>query len=437
VTSVADSAGGADGAGGSDSAGGTDGAGVIDRAARDGCPGETHGAEQPAGWQLLDRWPALARFREPSTRNGFGGKWRRAALPVLWLLVPISNMVSAHPSTLKLVLVGLGVLAFVLIYIVGSLGGLLKPIPGFVVLVAFGVPLTLLGTPTFSILFIYAGAAAGVRLGRWAPAGVVLCTILTAALSWAAGAELGYSLPTAAVTLSIGAMMLAFGRLIAANIELERARHELARLAVNDERMRFARDLHDLLGHSLSVIALKAELAGRLLGEDPDAAAVHVRELEGVARQALVEVRETVSGYRRPVLAAELDGARMALRAAGIDATLERSEVPLEPDVEALMAWAVREGTINVIRHSGARSCRVVIVPGLAATSVEVLDDGCGPGTREADHAAHAHDTGGNGLAGLRERAESMAGRLEAGLGPNGGFRLCVTVPSGRPGVTV
>jgi len=371
--------------------------------------------------RLGERWALLKGSRGPSTRNGFAGKRWRAALPVLWLIVPISNMVSSHSSTLKLVLVGLGVLAFVLIYILGSLGGLLKPIPGFVVLIVFGVPLTLLGNYAFSILFIYAGAAAGIRLGRWAPAGVVLCTVLTAGLSLAAGAELGYALPTAAVTISIGAMMLAFGRLIAANIELGCARHELARVAVDAERLRFARDLHDLLGHSLSVIALKAELAGRLLEEDPKAAAVHIGEVEGVARKALVEVRETVSGYRRPVLAAELDGARMALRAAGIDASLERGRSQLTPEVEALLAWTVREGTTNVIRHSGARHCRVVIEPGPGATSVEVLDDGRGPGEP---------DPVGNGLAGLRERAERMAGRLEVGLGPEGGFRLRVTVPT-------
>ncbi len=389
-------------------------------------PADAAGTRWPGS--LLDRWPALERFYDPSPRNGFGGKRWRAALPVLWLIVPISNTLGSHPSSLKLVLVGVGVLAFVLIYIVGSLGGLLRPLPGFAVLLAFGTALTLLGHYSFSILFIYAGAAAGIRLGRWAPPGVVLCTVLTAGLSLAAGANSGYALPTAAVTVSIGAMMLAFGRLIAANIQLERARHELAGLAVADERLRFARDLHDLLGHSLSVIALKAELAGRLIGEDPQAAAVHVGELEGVARKALVEVREAVSGYRRPVLAAELDGARMALRAAGIDASLKRSRAALDPEVEALLAWTVREGTTNVIRHSGARHCRVVIEPGPNATSVEVSDDGRGPGVP---------DPGGNGLVGLRERVERMAGRLEAGLGPDGGFRLRVTVPSDGPRTAV
>lgn len=368
------------------------------------------------------------RDEEPQTRVVLRGKWWRALLPTLWLIAPISNMLSEHPSTLKLVLVALALAAFVLVYIVGSFLGLLKPIPGFVVLLGFAVVLTLLGTPTFSILFVYAGAAAGVRLGSRALAGVVLCTVLTAALAAAGGAGLEFALSTAAVTLSIGAMMMAFGKLIATNTELQRARHELARLAVADERLRFARDLHDLLGHSLSVIALKAELAGRLLKEDPAAAAVHVGELEGVARKALVEVRETVSGYRRPVLSAELDGARMALRAAGIEARLERSREALAPEVEALLAWTVREGTTNVIRHSGAKRCRVVIEPGPEATSLEVIDDGRGPG--EPDPA-------GNGLAGLRERVERMAGRLEAGLGPNGGFRLCVTVPSHNPGTPV
>lgn len=361
-------------------------------------------------------------MHEP-TRNGFRGKWWRATLPVLWLIAPISNVIEAHPSTAKLVLVAIGVLAFVLLYVVGSLGGLLEPLPGFVVLLVCATLLTLLGNAGFAILFIYAGAAAGVRLGSWALRGVLLCTVLTGAFSLIGGAELEASLWMTAVTLSIGAMMLAFGQLITANTELECARHELARAAVDEERLRFARDLHDLLGHSLSVIALKAELAGRLLRDDSEAAAVHIGDLEGVARQALSEVREAVSGYRRPVLAAELDGARMALQAAGIDASLEQADTSLTPDIESLLAWTVREGTTNVIRHSGATHCRVAIQPGPGAASAEVIDNGRGPG--ESDLA-------GNGLAGLRERVERLAGALETGRGPDGGFRLRVTVPTGE-----
>jgi two-component system sensor histidine kinase DesK len=384
-------------------------------------------------WRVVGQWPPPRRWGDRSNRNGFGGKLWRATLPVLWLIAPISEVVSSHHSTAKLVLVGLGVVAFVLVYILGSLGGLLKPIPGLVVLIVFGVLLTLLGAPTFSILFIYAGAAAGVRLGRWAPAGVAACTVLTGALSLAAGASPEYSLSMAAVTISIGAMMVAFGRLIAANIELERARHELARLAVADERLRFSRDLHDLLGHSLSVIALKAELAGRLLGTtkpaDVASAAIHVDELEGVTRQALLEVREAVSGYRRPILKVELDGARMALEAAGIEPRLEQTCCELPAEVEALLAWTVREGTINVIRHSGASTCRVLIDPGLTAASVEVIDDGHGLGSVTSG-------SDGCGLDGLRERAEHMAGRMETGPGPHGGFRLRVTVPMQAAGAS-
>jgi two-component system sensor histidine kinase DesK len=384
-------------------------------------------------WRVLGQWPPPRRFGDPSSRNGFGGKLWRASLPILWLIAPISEVVSSHHSTTKLVLVGVGVAAFVLVYILGSLGGLLKPIPGLVVLIVFGVLLTLLGAPTFSILFIYAGAASGVRLGRWAPAGVALCTVLTGALSAAAGASLEYSLSMAAVTVSIGAMMVAFGRLIAANIELECARHDLARLAVADERLRFSRDLHDLLGHSLSVIALKAELAGRLLGAsdqvEVESAVTHVTELEGVARQALLEVREAVSGYRRPVLDVELNGARMALEAAGIEPRLQDACVDLPVEVEALLAWTVREGTINVIRHSGATTCRVLIDPGSEAASVEVIDDGHGPGSAQTG-------SGGCGLDGLRERAERLAGRMETGPGPHGGFRLRVTVPMQATGAS-
>jgi two-component system, NarL family, sensor histidine kinase DesK len=344
-------------------------------------------------------------------------------LPMAWLISPLSEVFESDPATAKLVLVCLGALAFAVIYILGVAGTLTRSVAVFGVLTLLGIALTLLGASSFAILFIYAGTVSGLRLGRWALPGVLSSTVFTLTLSLIAGADFGTSFSIAAVTLSIGGMMLAFGRLITANLELECARHELARVAVDHERSRFARDLHDLLGHSLSVIALKAELAGRLLREDSDAAAVHVGELEGVARKALSEVRDAVSGYRRPVLAAELDGARMALQAAGIDARLQRLEGSLDPDVESLLAWTVREGTTNVIRHSGASHCRVAIEPGPTQTIAEVTDDGCGPG----DPASV-----GNGLEGLRERVEHLAGCLEAGHGPHGGFRLRVTVPTGE-----
>jgi len=217
-------------------------------------------------------------------------------------------------------------------------------------------------------------------------------------------------------------MMLILRDLRVRNDELSQARAELARLAVARERERFARDLHDLLGHTLSVIALKTELAGRLLADRPHDARREIADVEEVARNALSEVREAVSGYRRPTLDSELAGARLALSAAGIATDVERAEVALDPAVEAVLSWAVREGTTNVIRHSGATRCSVCVRAGLSESSAEVIDNGHGPASSNG---------GGHGLEGLAERARAMHGSVEAGPVQAGGFRLAVTVPVG------
>jgi two-component system sensor histidine kinase DesK len=257
--------------------------------------------------------------------------------------------------------------------------------------------------------------------------GVLLCTALCVGslvvVGAAAGAIIGFATPT----LGIGMLMLVVADLRTRNRELHEARTELARLAVADERTRFARDLHDLLGHSLSVIALKAELAGRLLREQPSEAAGHVAEIEQVARGALSEVREAVSGYRQPTLDDEIAGAKMALSAAGIEARIERPAVTLDPAIEAVLAWTVREGATNVIRHSGAGHCSVKVTAGLGEAGVEVVDDGQG----RDDAGANGH--GGHGLEGLRERVARMHGQIEAGAGAAGGYRLAVRVPVAAP----
>jgi two-component system sensor histidine kinase DesK len=203
-----------------------------------------------------------------------------------------------------------------------------------------------------------------------------------------------------------------------ANQQLSQAREQIARLAVGEERVRFARDLHDLLGHSLSVIALKSELAGRLLKSSPWLAAHEVEDIEKVARDALREVREAVAGYRQPTLAAELAGAHEALTAAGIDDHLEQDHAPLPPAVEAVLAWTVREGVTNVMRHSQAKRCAIRITNRDGRATVEVVDDGRG-GIPEA----------GSGLRGLRERVLERGGTLTAGPLPHEGFRLRVTLP--------
>ena len=208
------------------------------------------------------------------------------------------------------------------------------------------------------------------------------------------------------------------------NQALREARAELAEMAVAEERLRFARDLHDLLGHDLSLIALKAELAGKLLPAGADQAAGEVEEIRELTRTALRQVRLAVDGYRQPTLPSELAGAKVALEAAGIELRVDGVDGALDPDVESVLAWAVREGATNAIRHSGARHAAITVRAGADTTELEIADDGNGAPPREG---------AGHGLTGLRERAQSLGGTVEAGAGPAGGFRVTVRVPRSGP----
>ncbi len=361
--------------------------------------------------------------------DGRGRGWRVGGilLSMGWLALPLSDLFGSHPSPLRVVLALAPFAGFLVLYVgyalrADELGPRVRAAT-LLGLVALATLLTLADRSSWALLFVFAAAAAGVRLpARQGAAAVLVCTALCAGVSALAHAPEDQLTSLTATTLAIGFMMMSFGRLIRSNIELVAARAVVARLAVAEERERFARDLHDLLGHSLSVIALKAELAGRLLPQQPAEAGAHVAELERVARDALAEVREAVSGYRQPTLADELAGARMALEAAGIETRLHALPADLPAEVEAVLAWAVREGTTNVIRHSRARRCEIAIGGGSddGGASAEIVDDGRGP-----------LDGGvaGNGLAGLRERAAALAGRVEAAPRPGGGFRLHVSVP--------
>jgi two-component system sensor histidine kinase DesK len=216
----------------------------------------------------------------------------------------------------------------------------------------------------------------------------------------------------------VGLAAVAVSQLAAANRELRRARAAIARLAVEEERARFARDLHDLLGHSLSVIALKSELAGRLVPEG-SLAATEVHDIERVSRDALREVREAVTGYRQPTLAAELAGARTALAAAGIECAVIQETGPLPPAAEAVFAWTVREGATNVIRHSRARRCSIRLSRRVDSAEIDVVDDG----------APVSNGEHGSGLKGLAERVAARGGRLDASPLPHEGYRLRVVLP--------
>jgi two-component system, NarL family, sensor histidine kinase DesK len=306
--------------------------------------------------------------------------------------------------------------------------------------VPIAVALTVADQSNWGYLFCYSAACLAVTMPvRLRFPSVAATAVICFASVQVGGGNLATALSLGLSAAGIGALMTMMRSLHDRNAELREARAALANVAVAAERERFARDLHDLLGHSLSVIAIKAELAGRLLPSSPDRAASEVADLESVARQALGEVRDAVSGYRQPTLAGELEGARVALLAAGIEASVIGDSVSLDPAVEAVLAWTVREGATNVIRHSGASHCSVTVRSTAGGAGVEVVDDGVGWGRSDplvgdvenGGARAPAGGSGtGNGLAGLRERAATLRGRIEAGAAPGGGYRLAVSVPA-------
>ncbi|MFF2193847.1 histidine kinase [Streptomyces sp. NPDC058157] len=201
--------------------------------------------------------------------------------------------------------------------------------------------------------------------------------------------------------------------------ELRDTRQELARSAVDQERLRFSRDLHDLLGHTLSVIVVKSEAARRIAPRDMEAAIGQVRDIETVGRQALTEIREAVTGYREASLAAELDRARGALSAAGIEPRVRQSGPPLPPQTAALLSWVVREAATNAVRHSGAAGCDIEVQGGPERVRLVITDDGRGVGSTPP----------GSGLTGLGERLAAAGGTLTSGPVPGGGFRVTAELP--------
>jgi two-component system, NarL family, sensor histidine kinase DesK len=282
---------------------------------------------------------------------------------------------------------------------------------------------TLLTPPQYGSLFVYAVLLAGAAFPwRLAVPLVIIAALTSGGLDLIRGTGPLQASGDFLNDALVGCAAVAGRLLIGANQQLSLAREQIARLAVGEERLRFARDLHDLLGHSLSVIALKSELAGRLISRSPGLAEHEVKDIEKVARDALREVREAVAGYRQPTLAAELAGAREVLTAAGIECRIEQQHDSLAPAVEAVLAWAVREGTTNVMRHSGARRCSIRIARQGGLATVEIVDDGRG-GTINP----------GSGLRGLEERVTERGGTLSAEPLPHEGFRLRVSLPMAYP----
>jgi two-component system sensor histidine kinase DesK len=201
------------------------------------------------------------------------------------------------------------------------------------------------------------------------------------------------------------------------NRQLRRANEEIENLAKVAERERIARDLHDVLGHTLSVITLKSELAGKLIDRDSQAARKEISEVEQISRQALSDVRDAIRGYRSQGLVAELAQAKTTLETAGVTVQCDAATTMKLPAVqESVLSLAVREAVTNVVRHARARTCRMRLEQQNGSCRLEIQDDGCGASNSE-----------GNGLRGMRERVEMLGGTLSRNT--EAGTRLTITLP--------
>ena len=261
---------------------------------------------------------------------------------------------------------------------------------------------------------VYASVAC-VMVFPFRVAAPITVALVVGTIALGASEDWGSQVGTAFGIMAASVAVFGLRAVMTRNIDLVNAQLENARLAVDNERTRFARDLHDILGHSLTVITVKAELAQKLLDVDLERARAEMADLERLSRDALTDVRRAVEGYRDITLPGELVRARVALRAAEIEAELPNATDDIPSELRELFAWTVREGVTNVIRHSGARRCAVVLSP----SSAEVRDDG---------GAAPSADGQGSGLAGLRERAAEVGATVVTReLSP--GFSLTVMRP--------
>ncbi|MEH0579470.1 sensor histidine kinase [Streptomyces sp. B21-108] len=299
----------------------------------------------------------------------------------------------------------------------------------------------------FPLLGLATGAAVrGPRLRETGTAVAVLAGVVACVQEGWSGLNIAYA---TWISTMVTAAILSLSEAVR---ELRAAREELARRAVEEERLRFSRDLHDLLGHTLSVIVVKSEAARRLAPRDMDAALSQVTDIEAVGRQALTEIREAVTGYREGSLATELDRARSALTAAGVEPSVNRSGPPPEPQTAALLGWVVREAVTNVVRHSGATHCQITVTGSPERVRLTVTDNGDGGtgggggsggggGNPSASGGVSGSGSGtggddccpprgGTGLTGLRERLATAGGSLTAGPGARGGFTVTAELPT-------
>ena len=322
--------------------------------------------------------PAVDRLfamgRPPENRREALSKLLWIGIWLVFLSDPVHDLLYGSHTSVGTFWDWTGLICFVALYLVLVFRHTSRALEhyavGTVLATLFALATTLsltIGSP-WLVLYVYVAVACGatlpLRLARVAIVGVA--AVMVGIGSWPVhGPRHGLDISLLIPALLGGFAMTGVRQLVLTTVELRRARAAVAQLAANEERLRLARDLHDLLGHSLSLITLKSELAGRMLPGEPAKAAQQVQDIEQVSRQALVDVREAVTGYRRPRLIGELAGAQVALSAAGITpvcravrTATSRSSTTSPRSSESALAWALREAVTNVVRHSGSPPLR-------------------------------------------------------------------------------
>ncbi|MFF5172048.1 sensor histidine kinase [Micromonospora sp. NPDC000089] len=343
----------------------------------------------------------------------------------LWLLLPAARAAAREPVAAA------GLAVFVLLYLT-LVAVPVADLPVSPTLHHVGLALhALLGV---TLAAAYAGASDGwlTVLLYVCSAGAVGLTRPAQAFAWTGASAVavlvigaahrlpaGDITPTALITALAGVSTIAFVRMARLVEELRRTQQELARTVVERERLRFAQDLHDLLGHTLSLIVVKAEVARRLAAAEPARAAAEAADIERIGRTALAEVREAVTGYRDHGFGRELTNARVVLADVGITVTVRDDERPLSVEADDAFRWVLREGVTNVLRHSGATRCEITVTSDPAGAVLTVRDNGVG-----------GRPAPGNGLRGLAERLEQAGGCLGVGPAPGGGLELTARLPA-------
>jgi len=285
------------------------------------------------------------------------------------------------------------------------------------------VPFVLMGgglvtfSPEAFVFFIYAGAFAGFS-GETGFAVSILGALVAimGVQAWVLHLPLMAWVPFAVFTAVIGAANMQYAQRVKANARLRLAHEEIEHLAKTAERERIARDLHDVLGHTLSVIILKSELASRMVDKDLPRAAQEIRDVERISRDALAEVRRALKGYRAAGLDAEIAQARATLETAGIKVQASSNRLDLSPAQEGVLALVIREAVTNILRHSQATECGLRLLQSDGVCSLEIADNGCGSNGAE-----------GEGLKGMRQRVETLGGNVQRKTSP--GTTLTITLP--------